>query len=143
SPDIRSVPDIKYHAQYVESGYFVYGRDSNVMAQRFDLQKMALVGDPVSIARSVAYSPSLAATSFSAASTGVVVYRTGGPWNEVQLKWYDRSGKENGTIGAGVYVNLKLSHDGRRLALDRADAQTGLRDIWAMSLDRAVPSRLT
>jgi Tol biopolymer transport system component len=73
----------------------------------------------------------------------VVVYRTGGPFNETQLTWYDRSGKESGTLGTGMYINLRLSRDGKRLAIDRADLQSGLRDIWSMPLDRAVLSRLT
>jgi Tol biopolymer transport system component len=81
--------------------------------------------------------------SFSVSDNGVLTYVS---FSELsgRLEWFDRNGKSLGTIGSpGRYVNLSLSHDDRRVAAARSDAQIGTRDIWLIDLARGTPLRFT
>ena len=52
-----------------------------------------------------------------------------------QLTVFDRQGKEVGRIGApGLYVQPTFSPDGTKVAVMRADPQTGTNDIWAFDI---------
>jgi Tol biopolymer transport system component len=52
-----------------------------------------------------------------------------------QLTVFDRQGKEVGRIGApGLYVQPSVSPDGTKVAVMRADPQTGANDIWAFDI---------
>ncbi|HET9196398.1 MAG TPA: hypothetical protein VFO21_26150 [Vicinamibacterales bacterium] len=52
-----------------------------------------------------------------------------------QLTVFDRQGKEVGRIGApGLYVQPTFSPDGTKVAVMRADSQTGTNDIWAFDI---------
>ena len=46
-------------------------------------------------------------------------------------------------LGPGEYRDLALSHDGRMLAYEERDPETGTRDIWAVDLTRMQPWRIT
>jgi Tol biopolymer transport system component len=52
-----------------------------------------------------------------------------------QLTVFDRQGKQVGRIGApGLYVQPTVSPDGTKVAVMRADPQTGANDIWAFDI---------
>ncbi len=89
----------------------------------------------------------LAGAAFSASTTGVLTYRTGGQLdqsNARQLTWVDRAGKALGAIGQpGVYRNPALSPDGARVAVNALDAQGRTQDLWLVELARGVASRFT
>jgi Tol biopolymer transport system component len=80
----------------------------------------------------------------SAAAAGPIVYRvglTGGQW---QFVWFDRSGKESGRVAepdAGNPQNPVLSHDGRRVAMNRT--VNGNTDVWILDIDRGLFNRFT
>ena len=58
--------------------------------------------------------------------------------------WFDRSGREVGTVGPpGLIDGPRLSPDGRRVAFEVADPRTGVRDVWTHDLERGVRSRVT
>ena len=101
------------------------------MAQQLDVEKAALVGEPVTVADRAA--------SISVVAPGLVAYRgaTGGR----QLTWMDRSGTARGTIGDpdGSLQHPRVSPDGRRVTASRA--VQGNRDIWLFDGTRT--SRLT
>ena len=48
-----------------------------------------------------------------------------------------------GSLAPDLYGDLKLSPEGRRLAVSIDDPRTGSSDLWIVDLERAVPSRLT
>ena len=118
---------------YLQSGWLVWVRAGTLVAQRLDLERKALTGDPVTLADPVA------AVSVSAA--GLVAYRAGGA-NRRQLAWFDRSGKALGAMGAPDENGLsapRVSPDGRRVAMGRT--VQGNADIWL--LDGTRTSRFT
>ncbi len=116
-----------------------------LMAATLDLRRWDVVGEPVPVAEGV--------SSFSASSTGVLVYGSGastvpGPTRGNiygQLNWFDREGKSLGVFGdPGLYRTLALSPDGKRVAFERADSQNQTnRNIWLYDVDRGVTSRFT
>ncbi|MCA1600958.1 MAG: hypothetical protein LC776_04715, partial [Acidobacteria bacterium] len=100
-------------------------------------------GEPFPVAEHVAYNMGLGRGAFSVSENGVLAYRTGsGQIN--QPLWFDRGGKQIGSLGAaGLYFTLGLSPDEKRAALDLTSTQTGTEDIWLFDLSRGIPSRFT
>ena len=90
------------------------------MAQRLDLARAALTGEPVTLADGVA-AMRFNRSAVSVAATGLVAYRTGGG-SQRQLTWVDRSGTARGTLGDPDGDDLRdprVSPDGRRVVVAR------------------------
>jgi len=127
---------------YVPPGWVLWVRAGALVAQRLDLERAALVGDPVTVADPVA-TDSTSAAAVAASSTGRVAFRAGGT-NLRQLTWFDRSGKIVGVAGgpdANAVTAPELSPDGRRVAVDRT--VQGNRDVWLKDLARDTFTRFT
>jgi Tol biopolymer transport system component len=129
-------------SRYVAPGYLLFLRNRNLMAQLFDTNRQAPIGEPFALAENVAQN------SFSASENGVLVYRTAStePVRRAtnELLWFDRKGNPKGQAGSpSNYARPMLSRDGRRVAVDTSDS--GNRDIWVIDLNRTVDpsSRLT
>jgi dipeptidyl aminopeptidase/acylaminoacyl peptidase len=123
------------------SGWLLWVRTGTLMAQRLDLGRRELTGDPVTLADPVAFDATVYAGAVSVSAAGLVAYRTSGA-NRRQLRWFDRMGKTMGVLGAPDENNLsvpKVSPDGRRVAVFRA--VQGNTDIWL--LDGARTNRFT
>lgn len=61
-----------------------------------------------------------------------------------QLTVFDRQGKEVGRIGApGIYLQPSVSPDGSRVAVMRADPQSGNTDIWAFDIASGKGTQVT
>jgi serine/threonine protein kinase/Tol biopolymer transport system component len=130
-------------ALYVPPGYLLFVRRQTLFAQRFDLNRLQVVGEPVSIAEGVMTESSYGA-DFTAASNGVLAYRTGTVHLPTQLTWVDRTGKRLGTVGPpGRYANIELSSDGTQVAMEVLDPRTYTKDIWTMDLARGVLTQVT
>jgi serine/threonine protein kinase/Tol biopolymer transport system component len=125
-------------AEGASSGWLLWVRAGTLVAQRLDVAKGALTGEPVTLADGVAVD-GRSGIAVSVAATGLVAYRTGGG-NQRQLTWMDRSGRVRGTIGDpdGSLSNPRVSPDGR-VAVQRT--VLGNEDIWL--LDGARTSRFT
>jgi eukaryotic-like serine/threonine-protein kinase len=78
-------------------GYLLFGRNSTLMALRFDAGRLQVVGDPVPVAKEVPFYEPTAWSEFEASADGVLIYSTGR--QGAQLTWLDRSGRESGTVG--------------------------------------------
>lgn len=128
---------------FVAPSWLLNIRDSTLVAQAFDPGSQSLSGDPIQIAGQVAVvGPNAAA--FSVSQNGVLAYRRALPPSLSDLTWYDRQGKQLGTVGErALHTNPALSPDGRRLAISRLDPTANTRDIWVLDLARGVSSRFT
>ena len=81
---------------------------------------------------------------FSVSGTEVLVTQTGKAGSNSQLTWFDRSGKPMGTVGTpGAYGNVRLSPDGRRIAVDQTNPDGRNVDLWILEPDRVAATRLT
>ena len=126
---------------YASPGYLLFAVGATLTGQSFDARTLQLAGEPFPIADQVAYNDSNSYENVAVSQNGTMVYLSGGA-SKRQLTWFDRSGKQQETVGPLAYINdIVLSRDGKRVAMQRLDA--GNSDIWLMDLVRGVPSRFT
>ena len=136
------VPPTSWHT----GGYLLFVRESTLMAQAFDADRIEPTGDPFPIAEEIDSGGNRHVGDFSASENGLLTYRRGGVSNETQLVWMDRdSGKRSGAVAEpGAYEMPRLSPDGSKLAVARTDTQTDNTDIFVFDLETgASPTRLT
>jgi len=133
------------NAAYAAPGYLVYLRDKTLVAQPFDRRSYVLSGEPHTLSDEVMYTSLVGRAVFSVSSGEVLVTQTGKGASLSQLTWFDRSGKTTGTLGEpGLYSNLRLSPDGRRVVGDQTDPDGGHTDIWIHEVVPGTPTtRLT
>jgi Tol biopolymer transport system component len=128
-------------ARYLSSGHIVFGRANALMAVPFSLARMQSDGAPVQVLDRVRQSLLFesGAFSFGVSDTGTLVYVPAPPVPKRHLVWVDRNGREEPLpFAEGVYVHVRLSPDGRRIAVDDANL-----DLWVGDLERGTLSRLT
>jgi dipeptidyl aminopeptidase/acylaminoacyl peptidase len=116
----------------------LFARQGALLAQRFDVRRRIVSGEPISVADSVTFDPITGGAAISTCDAAVFAYRSGrGP--VTQLAWFDRSGRTLGTIGSSQEVglsNLALSPDGRRVVAERTvQNETAL---WLLDLSHQV-----
>lgn len=113
------------------------------MAQRFDDNRLELIGEPIPLAEHVGYY--LNYGFFSASTNGILIYRS--ETSQLgQLTWYDRQGRVLGTVGeSGLYQGLALSPDGTQAAVGlQTSAQSSLlADVRLLDFVRGTKTRLT
>ena len=121
------------------SGWMLCVRAGTLVAQRLDVAKAALTGEPVTIADGVPVDTQ-GRSAVSVSGPGLVAYRaaTGG---QRQLTWVDRSGAARGTLfdPDSTLANPNVSPDGRRVVVSRT-VQDNI-DLWLLDGARAI--RLT
>jgi hypothetical protein len=132
------------NAAYIPPGHLLFVRNKTLMAQRFDTERLQVIGEAFAVANEVEYLSSVARALFSVSGNGTLVYQTGSGATFSQLAWFDREGKQLSTVGpAARYANPRLSPDGKRVAVDIDDPQSSNTDIWVFDPNHQVPSRFT
>ncbi len=138
-PGKKLVAGVITNAVYVAPGYLLYSRDGNLVARKFDAQRLQVRSTELRIAdRLKAY---YGYTAFSASRTGTIVFRSGDQ-GRYQLTWVDRNGKRlnpsdslpNRSIESILPLAPALSPKGRMLATVRYEATNGAYGIWASTL---------
>ncbi|HEY4932356.1 MAG TPA: protein kinase [Terriglobales bacterium] len=144
SQERRSLVSTSANAAYAEPGYLLYLRDKTLVAQPFDRRRYVLSGEPHTLSDEVLYFTQVDRAIFSVSGREVLVTQTGKGASISQLTWFDRSGNAVGTVGMpGVYNNVRLSPDGRRVAVDQTDQDGRNNDIWIHESARGATMRLT
>ena len=130
-------------AEYAE-GHLLYLRDDTLMAQPFDLERLALRGESVPVAEHVMSIGAQRRGAFSVSQAGLLTYQSGASGGSEQLTWVDRSGKHLGTLGEpGAFSNLTLSPDGKRAIVSLFDANSRTFDLWLYDIARGLRTRFT
>ncbi|MGB8115014.1 MAG: protein kinase [Candidatus Sulfotelmatobacter sp.] len=123
------------------SGYLLFARGDQLMAQSFDPATGKLAAQPQNVAKGVANDIATWHMDASAAGEGLLVFASGGT-GDWQLLWMDRSSKQISTL-ADKLPNLQfagLSPQGDRVALQ---IDNGVNDIWVLDVARGIRTRLT
>jgi serine/threonine-protein kinase len=150
-------------ARYVTSGHVVYARAGTLLAQPFDVMRLAVTGKPVGVVDDVMQdvnSPftigNSGAAQFSVASNGTLAYLSGGvaPGGEYIAVWVDRHGAETevGIPTRSVSGRPRISPDGRRIAVPslegigifdvtRQSFQLLTSSVWGAPAIRSAPER--
>jgi eukaryotic-like serine/threonine-protein kinase len=138
------VAEASANAAYVAPGYLLFPREKTLLAQRFDLKRLALTGEPTAILTDIEYQPQVRRAVFAASENGLLIAQTGSGVAVSQPLWFDRKGKELGTVGTpDVYGNVSLSPNGRSVAVDKTDMASLNTDLWTYELQRDSAKRLT
>ena len=126
---------------YAAPGYLLFSRGTVLTGQSFDARTLKLSGEPFPVTEQIGVNYSNSYSNVSVSQNGAMVFLRGDVLNR-RLVWFDRSGKQQETVGPPGEVNdIVLARDGKRLAMQRIDG--GNSDIWLMVLARGVPSRFT
>jgi serine/threonine protein kinase/Tol biopolymer transport system component len=141
------VVDATANASYAAPGYLLFPRGKNLFAQRFDLKRFALTGEPTTILTELQYQQLVRRAVFAVSDSGLLVAQTGGGAVALsQPVWFDRKGNEAGVVSKpDVYQNLSIAPNGKSVAVDRTDmdSQNQNSDIWTHELQRETAKRLT
>jgi eukaryotic-like serine/threonine-protein kinase len=123
------------------SGHVLYLRDQTLFAQTFDERRLALVGEPVSLASPVG--SFLDGGFFSVSPKDVIAFRA--PDEGFQLTWFDRRGDKLGVVGeVGRYSTIAMSPDGSRVATAKEVFTPNIdQDIWMFDVARTAMTRVT
>jgi eukaryotic-like serine/threonine-protein kinase len=132
SKERRLLEGVHAAARYSPTGHLLFLRGQALMAQPFDLDRLALTGDAFPVADGVAAGPR---PLFSISANGTLAYLTAASNMDSQLAWIDRAGGPLTPFGPrGNYNRIDLSHDDRYVAFDR-----GL-DILLLDIERGLTS---
>jgi serine/threonine protein kinase/Tol biopolymer transport system component len=144
SDEKRVIANASTNAFYADPGYLVYWRDNALVAQRFDLHSYSLSGEPHIVSDAVQYFPQTNLAVFAVVGKTLVAQTsTGKGASKSQLIWFDRHGKQVGTVGPpDLVANPKLSPDGRRVAVDQTDTDGRHVNIWIHELNSDAAARL-
>ena len=125
--------------------------DTGIVFRRVDLAvpvdvpaRAELVGEARIVSDAVQYFPQTNFAVFAVAGKTLVAQTGMGKGvNKSQLIWFDRHGKQVGSVGAPELIaNPKLSPDGRRVAVDQTDTDGRHVNIWIHELTSNAASRL-
>lgn len=139
SPVAKQLLSDNTSAVYAPPGYLIFVRNSALMAQAFDAGSLQLKGEVMPIIPQ-AITDSRGPGRYSASENGILVWQSN--WKrEYQLLWFDRDGKQVGSVGPVMDVTSgqepHLSPDGKRLVIKRDN------NIWVIDLARDTGIRLT
>ena len=130
------------------SGYLLFVRDRNLLAQRFDLDEGLLEGTIVPITQGVSYFNARDVGDFSASPGGLLAYRLQSDASAT-ISLFDRDGREIQTLGEPMVVGepnfggLAVSNDLRKVAVSRGDEKQTSWDIWVLDVQDDQLSRAT
>jgi len=141
-----------FRAAFVEPDWIIFLQRDSLMAQRFDLDSLEMLGDPSVILDGVAQAVVPAEASYSVAPAGHLAVRRADQSWQSQITWYSRDGEMEETVSEeGSFVSLSMSPDGRAVSVVRTTGgafdgqgvgETPV-DIWNIDLSRGVTSRFT
>ena len=126
------------------AGYLFFVNRDNLIAQSFNEKTHKLEGEPLPLGVQVGFSGF--APRFSVSATGRLVSLSPSG-STSQLTWLDRAtGRPAGIVGdQGIFLNLDLSPDGQRVAVDKlVPRPSGPEiDIWVMDLATGRATKVT
>jgi serine/threonine protein kinase len=119
-------------------GHLLFVRQQTLMAQPVDSQSLDPKGDLFPVAERVSRGQSNGHNLYSVSGNGILIFQAGGGGAEIQHVWFDRSGKDIGTVGTLVRSrnSIALSPDGKRVVVERAENQ-GPSDLWITDMERS------
>ncbi len=114
-------------------------------SQPVDPQSVEPKGDLFPVAERISRGQGNGNYLFSVAANGFLFFQSGGSAGGNQQVWFDRTGKESGTVGGTVpsRYSIALSPEGKRVAIERI-SDLGNSDLWITDMEhRGTETRLT
>ena len=136
-------------ARYVPTGHLVYARGSTLIGDAFDLERLELRADPVSLVEGVRLSRR-GVSQFSVSTSGSLLYVPGeadGLNPETRLVMVGRDGDVEETLAEmpGEVLYPRFSPDGSRVAyvINETVRGQGGSSLWVLDLATRRPQRIT
>jgi len=146
SKESKQIIGVATNAIYA-SGYLLYVLEGALVAQRFELGRLEVEGEPAVLAPDILMDERFSRGVFSASDGGILAYQTGKGSTTSALRWIDREGRVVSAVGEPAEYfsggNPDISPDGRRAAISIVDLRTGAADVWTIDLASGTRSRLT
>ena len=136
-----------YFARYLPTGHLVYMHEGAVFAAPFDVESLALKGQPAPAIEGIATNAQFGGAQFAVSNAGTLVYVQGSRLDlSAPIQWMDRKGTIADLRSTPVmWSSPQFSPDGHSLAIDifGYGATAFQRDIWIYDLQRDAIARLT
>ncbi len=129
------------YPKYVKTGHIVFATRGTLRAVAFDVQRLAVTSEPVTILDGVVAKPT-GASDFAVADDGTLAYLAGGSLgDDSSLVWVDRQGHQEPLTGLSRqnYQTVRVSPKGTHLATDFGQP----RDVWSYDVARGTAIRVT
>src|SRR5262249_49435535 len=144
SNEKRFVVEATANAAYAAPGYLLFPREKTLLAQPFDLKRLTLTGEPTAVLADIQYQPQVRRAVYAVSDSRLLVAQTGSGVAPSQPVWFDRKGKQLGSVGKpDVYGNVSIAPNGRSVAVDKTDMASLNTDVWTYELQRESAKRLT
>ncbi len=130
------------NARYAASGHLIFARGNSLLAVPFDLGRLNVTGDPVTVVTNVATDPEGSA-QFDFSDEGTLVYVSGSATSfNRRLVWVSRDGAVQPLpTPVREYIQPTLSHNGLRVAVTIPEGSNY--DVWIADTQRGNLTRLT
>lgn len=139
--ETRALVDRGSNPRYSPTGHIVYGRDGQLLAVPFDLDRLEVTGQPTSVLQGVATSHVWGNAHFAFSRTGTLVYVAGDPDDySTKTYWIDREGNREPFEVDRHLDEVSISPEGQKVALWEAK---GNDDLWSFERTRGTLTRIT
>jgi hypothetical protein len=109
------------------AGHLLFLRGSTLMARPFDIDRLDFSGEEVTVAETIALSPSLRAGALSVSDIGLLAYQASVGTVRSQLIWHNRDGRPLQKVAEPLdQTSLELSPDGTRALVSVALARAAI-----------------
>jgi serine/threonine-protein kinase len=128
-------------AEYLQTGHLMYVEAGTLYAARFDLRRLAVLGEPAPVVEAALMVAITGAGEYAISRNGTLVYVPTATSRLRSLVWVDRTGQQTPLRAPlRAYTDLSLSPDATRVALAIRDQEN---DIWIWDFAREGLTRLT
>ncbi len=125
----------------VAGEHLLFTETGKLMAQKLDRSTGRLVGRAFATGETVHLDTTTWKMNATVSNTGTLAYDEHGPRQGYEVAWFDRAGNVIGKTGTRAdHVNVRLSPDGRRLAVETQDGNAT--HVWLWELERNTSRRL-
>lgn len=131
------------HPRYSPSGHLIYARSGNLIAVRFDPDRLAVIGQPFTALEGVVMSVNSGVANYDISASGDLIYVPGVADKALRtLVWVDRNGSAEpvSSLPARAYLHPRLAPDDRQLAIE---VEGSNHDFYTYDFTRAVFSKMT
>jgi eukaryotic-like serine/threonine-protein kinase len=142
SSTVRRIAPLESRVELGRPGQLFYVREGVLTVRAFDPVRLRFTGEATSLAEGIPYFVGTGWAPFSVSGNGVLAYQASSGGDK--LAWVDRRGNLLQLAGPpGAYGGLRLTNDGRRVAVERFDPASGFPFLWITDLTRNVMTRVT